>query len=399
MTHQTEDSPVNLATPKPNARRLNNSLLVIGGAVCGALGLLLIFSIFAPVPEPGKETKNQQAATQAREAKPLTEIPEGSGLAAAPKSDKLPVAATGTPIPVQPAPLSPQMQARLQELEQLRRLRLQLQLQALQAPLAIEVGNRPQPVAVQTPAQVVLRPGQAADQRPDPRATENDRLDKEGFATRSARSDQWRLGHSRESGALCEIKTGTVIPGIMLTGINSDLPGQIIAQVSQHVYDTATGSMLVIPQGSRLFGMYDSRVAVGQSRVLIAWNRIIFPDGSSVTLESMPGADQAGYSGFTDDVDNHYFRIFGSAIIMSLISGSMAYTMDSLSGTSGSTEEKPTMQNEMGTALAGQLGQASIQLLQQNVNIKPTLGIRPGYRFNLVLVRDIAFDRPYTPAR
>ena len=146
-----------------------------------------------------------------------------------------------------------------------------------------------------------------------------------------------------------ELKTGAVIPGVMVTGSNSDLPGNIIAQVSQNVFDSATGKHLLLPQGAKLFGVYDSRVIYGQERVLVAWNRVVFPDGSSITLGAMPGSDMAGNAGYTDEVNNHYFRIFGSAVLMSLMSGGMAYTMDSLDN-SNSESDKPTLQNEMGSA-------------------------------------------------
>ena len=133
---------------------------------------------------------------------------------------------------------------------------------------------------------------------------------------------------------------------------------------------------------------------MGQRRVLVAWQRIIFPDGSSVTLEAMPGASRDGYAGFEDQIDNHSLRIFGNAILMSMISGGMAYSLDTLDN-SNSSEDKPSLQNEMGSALASQLGQASLQLLQRNMNISPTLEIRPGYRFNIVLTKDLRFEAPY----
>jgi len=183
----------------------------------------------------------------------------------------------------------------------------------------------------------------------------------------------------------------------MVTGINSDLPGNIIAQVTQNVWDTATGRQLLIPQGSKLFGVYDSRVVYGQERVLVAWNRLVFPDGSAFTLGAMPGSDMAGSAGYTDEVNNHYLRIFGSSVLMSLISGGTAYTMDTLSG--NSTNSTPTMQQEMGSALAAQLGQATTQLLQKNLNIKPTLEIRPGYQFNVIVTKDLVFQKPYAALR
>jgi type IV secretion system protein VirB10 len=110
----------------------------------------------------------------------------------------------------------------------------------------------------------------------------------------------------------------------------------------------------------------------------------------------MPGSDMGGYAGYTDEVNNHYLRIFGSAVLMSMITGGMAYTMDSLdaSGSSG-TDNTPSMQQEMASALAAQLGQATLQLLQKNLNIKPTLEIRPGYQFNVIVTKDMVFQKPY----
>ena len=104
-----------------------------------------------------------------------------------------------------------------------------------------------------------------------------------------------------------------VIPATLISGINSDLPGQIVAQVSQNVYDTPVGRYLLVPQGSRLIGSYDSKVAYGQGRVLVAWQRIVFPDGKALDMGAMPGSDGAGYAGLADKTNNHYLRIFGSA--------------------------------------------------------------------------------------
>ena len=223
--------------------------------------------------------------------------------------------------------------------------------------------------------------------------------DKEAFFNRAEKDASWILPHSRTAGQPLELKTGTIIPGLMVTGINSDLPGNIIAQVSQNVFDTATGRQLLIPQGAKLFGVYDSRVIYGQERVLVAWNRLVFPDGSAVTLGAMPGSDMAGNAGYTDEVNNHYLRIFGSAILMSMITGGMSYSMDSLDNSGGGDDDSPTLQDEMGSALAAQLGQATLQLLQKNLNLKPTLEIRPGYQFNVIVTKDLVFERPYRPQR
>ena len=290
-----------------------------------------------------------------------------------------------------------------QELENLRRMKAQAQLTALSAPLGVQKASQTS-TAPAAYADSGSAPGRPSMTMPDASALRENGYDpaadkdKEAFFDRAGKDASWISPHSRTAGQKYEVKTGAVIPGIMVTGINSDLPGNIIAQVSQNVFDTATGNHLLLPQGAKLFGVYDSRVIYGQERVLVAWNRVVFPDGSAITLGAMPGSDVSGYAGYTDKVDNHYFRIFGSAILMSMISGGMAYTMDSLdSGNSDS--DNPTLQNEMGAALASQLGQATLQLLQKNLNIKPTLEIRPGYQFNVIVTKDLVFERPYSNRR
>lgn len=218
--------------------------------------------------------------------------------------------------------------------------------------------------------------------------------DKEAFFKRANKDTSWQLTQQRTEGMPYEIKTGAVIPAVMVTGINSDLPGNMIAQVARNVYDSATGRFLLIPQGAKLYGVYDSRVIYGQERVLIAWNRLIFPDGSSITLGAMPGADMGGMAGFRDRVDNHYWRIFGSSFLMSAIMGGTAYAMDGTNDSS-TTENGTSLQDEMISAMASQLGQTTTTLLQRNLNVKPTLEIRPGYRFNVTVTKDVIFKEPY----
>ncbi|TDN48871.1 TrbI/VirB10 family protein [Scandinavium goeteborgense] len=191
-----------------------------------------------------------------------------------------------------------------------------------------------------------------------------------------------------------ELRAGWVIPGVMISGINSDLPGQIVGQVSQDVYDTATGKYLLIPHGTRLVGTYSSNVAYGQEGVMIAWQRLVFPDGKALDLGSMPGADMAGYSGFRDQVNNHYFRIFGNAFLLSGITAGIAYSQDRDQNNNNSNQA-PNMSSEMSAALGQVFGQAIAQIVQKNLNIAPTLEIRPGYRFNIMVTKDLAFTKPY----
>lgn len=189
-----------------------------------------------------------------------------------------------------------------------------------------------------------------------------------------------------------ELKAGTVIPAVLISGINSDLPGQITAQVRENVYDTVSGRHVIIPQGSRLIGVYDSQVTYGQRRVLIAWQRLLFPDGSSLNLQGMPGTDAGGYSGFNDRVNNHYGQIFGSAILMSILGAGAQLSQPQQGSREGGAPDASQI-------IAGQLGQqmseAGRELVRKGLNIQPTLEIRPGYVFNVMVVKDVVIDRPY----
>ncbi|MDR1744516.1 MAG: conjugal transfer protein TrbI [Planctomycetota bacterium] len=189
------------------------------------------------------------------------------------------------------------------------------------------------------------------------------------------------------------IRTGSVIPATLISGINSDLPGQIIGQVSQDVYDTPTGKHILIPQGSRLVGEYSSQVQYGQSRVFVVWQRIIFPDGKALDLGEMPGSSGAGYAGFRDQVNNHYIRTFASAIMMSAILAGVEMTQEQQDTEEGSNQQR--MSDALSEALGNQLGGVMAEMLQKNMNIAPTLEIRPGYRFNIMLVKDLEFKSPY----
>lgn len=185
-----------------------------------------------------------------------------------------------------------------------------------------------------------------------------------------------------------ELKRGSVIPATLITGINSDLPGRITAQVSQNVYDSATGRHVLIPQGSRLLGRYDSKVVFGQSRVLVIWTDLIFPNGSTLQIGGMPGVDAGGYGGFSDRVDNHYLRTFGSAVLVALIGAGteMLIPQDrNAFGQSNSAEDAARR------SFAETFGQMAEQTVSHNLNVQPTLEIRPGYRFNVLVEQDIIF--------
>jgi type IV secretory pathway VirB10-like protein len=206
--------------------------------------------------------------------------------------------------------------------------------------------------------------------------------------------DRWKLDSRLEAPrSPFELRAGFVIPGTLISGINSELPGQIMAQVAQNVYDTPTGKHLLIPQGSRLVGSYSSDVAYGQARVLVAWQRIVFPDGKAIDIGAMPGADGVGYAGFNDQVNNHYLRLFGSALLMSAVTAGITYSQGQNQG--NSVYGAPSASSALSEALGQQLGQVTAQLIAKNMNIAPTLEIRPGYRFNVIVTKDMTFSKPY----
>lgn len=209
---------------------------------------------------------------------------------------------------------------------------------------------------------------------------------------KAGQGDRWAMDSQPEAPHTpFELRAGFVVPATLISGINSDLPGQIMAQVAQHVYDTPTGRHLLIPQGSRLVGTYSSEVAHGQARVLVAWQRIVFPDGKAMDIGAMPGADSAGYAGFNDQVNNHYFRTFASAFLMSALTAGFTLSQDN----GNSTGDSQRASDALSEALGQQLGQVTAQMIAKNLNIAPTLEIRPGYRFNVIVTKDMTFSKPY----
>lgn len=182
-----------------------------------------------------------------------------------------------------------------------------------------------------------------------------------------------------------ELAAGSIIPAVMLTGINSDLPGVITAQVRQTVYDTFDESARIIPQGSRLVGRYSSQVASGQERVLVAWDELIFPNGNRINLRGMSGVDGLGQAGFNDKVDNHFFRTWGSALMVSLLGVGVQLSQPQNSSYSSA----PTAASQSAAAAADSLNQAGSKVLEKNLNISPTLRIRPGYPFNIIVSKSV----------
>lgn len=181
------------------------------------------------------------------------------------------------------------------------------------------------------------------------------------------------------------VQAGTVIPAALITGIRSDLPGQITAQVTEAVYDSPTGQYLLIPQGAKLIGQYDSSVAFGQSRILLVWTRIIMPDGNSIMLERQPGADTQGYAGLEDEVDNHWGMLFKAAVLSTLLS---------VGAEAGTSQDENNLVQAIRSGASNSISQTGQQIVQRQLNIQPTLTIRPGFPVRVIVTRDLVLA-PY----
>ena len=189
-----------------------------------------------------------------------------------------------------------------------------------------------------------------------------------------------------------ELHAGSVIPATLLTGINAELPGTIVAQVRQDVFDSVTGQYLLVPRGTKLIGSYDSRIVQGQHRVMVAWTRLLYPDGSSLDLSGMEGTDPAGYAGFGANVDEHLNKVFNSALLLSIIGAGAQLSQPQQSG---SMYAAPSIGQTIAGAVGQQIGNTSIQLTQRQLQIPATLEVPPGYLFDVLVDRDIVLAAPY----
>jgi len=181
------------------------------------------------------------------------------------------------------------------------------------------------------------------------------------------------------------LQAGAVIPAALLTGLRSDLPGQVTAQVTEDVYDSPTGRTRLIPQGARLVGQYDAQIAFGQTRALLVWTRLIMPNGRSIVLERQPGSDAEGYAGLEDEVDNHWGTLFKAAILSTLLS------IGSEVGSSGSEDDLIRAIRRGGADSVNQIGQ---RIVGRSLNVQPTITIRPGFPVRVLVTRDLVLE-PY----
>jgi len=258
-------------------------------------------------------------------------------------------------------------------------------------------GKAAAPATAQTPAAapgsafdpLAAGPASTAAQPADPTATQNRQDQKEAFL-KGGSTETRNSGNLQMPASPYQVMAGTVIAGALVTGIKSDLPGDVIATVTEPVYDSATGKFLLIPQGSRIMGKYNSQVSYGQSRVQVVWNRIILPDTSSLTIDNLVGTDPAGYSGLEDGVDYHWSRIVAGGALTTLL------------GVGAELAAPENRQDGNRIVIAGRdsaqdsINQVGQEMTRRNMNIQPTLTERPGLPVRIIVKRDLVL-RPYQP--
>lgn len=369
----------------PTVMRLSRkTLAVLGGAAGLAIGGALLWALRPPSPKEAEELYS--VATNSR-SELVTSAPANYG--AVPKlGEPLPgdlgrpivaARAAGTDVPVPPIgsapvpPPDPRVAAAKQARQQIAQER-----NAARSSQLFLAGSGPSGLGATGPSDVAGGPAAVAPVASPETAASAQRRFLAGGASKPAESGERLRGPSSAH----VLQAGSVIPAALISGIRSDLPGQITAQVTQNIYDSPTGRILLIPQGSRLIGEYDSEVAAGQSRVLLAWDRMILPGGRSIRLDRQPGADAAGMAGLHDRVDNHWGRLLKAALVSTLsgIGGEL------VAGGDGD------LVRALRYGVQDSSNETGRRIVERELAVAPSLTIRPGFAFRIVVTRDLILE-------
>ena len=372
-----------LRADPPRVMRLSRRTLTVLGAAGGlGLGAILIVALQNRKPVDGQPElysteRIQEAEGLSRLPADYTDVPRlGPPLPGELGRPILSAQQRGQPVPtVVTAPtVDPEEQRRLQEIEAAR-------LSRLFAEAKTTTGGQPQtpPTVAPVPSGTgSFFPASATGASPDATDRRQAFLD-EPTDRRTTSTDRLT-----DPPSPYVVQAGAVIPAALVTGLRSDLPGQITAQVTSNVYDSPTGRFLMIPQGARLIGEYDSRVAFGQSRVLLAWTRLILPNGRSIVLERQPGADEAGYAGLEDGVNNHWGRLFMAAGLATFLN----------IGAELGADDNDDIARAIRKGTQDTVGRAGDEIVRHQISIPPTLTVRPGFPIRVMVTRDLVLE-PY----
>jgi len=394
-----------LRPERPRVVRLSRKVLgLLAGVSALALGGALIWALQTGTQRAPDELYNTDNRTTAEGIARLPrdysglprEVPQlGPPLPGDLGRPMLNAGVQPTPMPGPPVPAPTQPDPEAQRLEQ-ERQRIAQEREAARASRLFAAETRSQPAAAQplsaagqsrdaaaSPPSAFGLPGLSGFGQPQPQPTENERR----LAFLNGAVDRRTVSSDRVQGPASPyvVQAGAVIAAALITGLRSDLPGQVTAQVTENVYDGPTGRTLLIPQGSRLIGQYDAQVAFGQSRALLVWTRLIMPSGRSIVLERQPGADAAGFAGVEDEVDNHWGQVFKAALVSTLLSvGSQA----------GAGSDEDQLLSAIRRGGSDGVSQVGRQLVGRSANIQPTLTVRPGFPVRVIVTRDLVLE-PY----
>ncbi|WP_234190285.1 TrbI/VirB10 family protein [Shinella sp. NM-101] len=360
----------------PRVTRLSRRVLVTLGAVTAAgLSGALIYALQLNMRGGGQELYNVDNRTTpdglAGLPKDYTGVPKlGPAL---PGDLGRPILEATTPAPI--PEVDPDVQRRKQEMEAARLAKLFAPTEA-----------KSQPAATATAAGGAATPTDLASLGLAPLASTPSAQDRQ-TAFLNQPPDKRTVASDRVAAPVSQnvLQAGAVISAALITGIRSDLPGQITAQVTENIYDSPTGRILLIPQGTRVIGQYDNSVGSGQRRILLVWNRLIFPNGHSIVLERQPGADGEGYAGLEDGVDYHWGELFKAAALSTLLG-----IGTQMGSSSGETEIVGALRQ----GAADSVNDVGQQVVSRQLNIAPTLSIRPGFPVRVIVTRDLVLE-PY----
>jgi type IV secretion system protein VirB10 len=398
--NQPPEQPPAPAGKPYSVRRVNNVPLLIGFVLVAAFVAIVFLVVLPSNDNTRKETKTRIVSSEGEAAAINAGAPNGFIAA---RTAQTPAAPVPTPEPVAyRMPGAPQATPddRLATLKEA--LSFRTRSLNVEHPVVYQATPAPTPQPLSAPAPEDYRALMARTRAVrEGNGTPEEKKEATAFGNALAiadygadNPDRWYSPNQVENPVRYQLRAGFVIPAVLLSGVNSEVPGTIIAQVAQDVFDNATGTELLIPQGARLIGSYASNVQYGQSRLFVVWQRIVFPDGRALDIGAEPGTGSDGYAGFKDRVDSHWVRIFGSAVLMSAISAGVAYSQDRNGQVSGNFSA-PSFGQELSAATGQQFGQAAAKLLEKNLDVAPSLKIRPGYRFSVLLIRDFVFPGVY----
>ncbi|WP_448660510.1 TrbI/VirB10 family protein [Sphingomonas sp. CJ99] len=366
-------------------RLSRKAMASIGAAVGVGIGALLIYALQSPDKKAAQELYNtdSRATSEAITSGPgdYAQVPElgpplpgdlgGPILSAQQRGDNVPVPPVGAQAG-QPDP-------RVQAAEAARQRAQQERDAARTSSVFLGSGGGAAASAAALPSLAATSPTVPATANT---AAEGDQAAKRAFLAQTSTQRTVSVERLAVPASPNIVQAGSIIPAALITGVRSDLPGQITAQVTANVYDSPTGRILLIPQGARLIGEYDSEIAAGQTRVLLAWDRLIMPDGRSIALERQPGSDGAGFAGLQDRVNQHWGNLLKAAAVSTLLGVGAELGADS--------EDDLTRALRRGSQ--DTINQTGQQIVRRQLNVQPTLTIRPGHPLRVILTRDLVLE-------